>query len=57
MFHILYINRPLGYAHKKSVTFSVFIGAFEVFDYLILPITTYKFTLNAERRRLVWKDF
>ena len=27
----------------------------EVFDYLCSPITTYKSTPKAERRRLVWR--
>lgn len=38
---------PLSYAHKKSVELLVFIGTFEVFDYLYTPITTYKSTPNA----------
>lgn len=34
-------------AHKKSVELLVFIGTFEVFDYLYTPITTYKSTQNT----------
>ena len=42
----------MRYAHKKSVELLVFIGTFEVFDYLYTPITTYKSTQIRESRRL-----
>ncbi len=32
---------------KKSVVLLVFIGVYEVFDYLCYPITTYKSTPNS----------
>ena len=35
------VHRPI-LPHKKSVALFVFIGTFEVFDYLIYPITTIK---------------
>ena len=41
----------MKYAHKKSVELFVFIGTFEVFDYLYTPITTYKSTQMRESRR------
>ena len=37
----------MKYAHKKSVELFVFIGTFEVFDYLYTPITTSESTLNT----------
>ena len=43
---------PLKNAHKKSVEHFVFIGTFEVFDYLYTPITTYESTQKRESRRL-----
>ena len=39
-------------AHKKSVEPFVFIGTFEVLDYLLSPITTYESTQTRESRRL-----
>lgn len=43
---------PLKYTHKKSVALLVFIGTFEVLDYLLSPITTYKSTPKRESCRL-----
>ena len=37
---------------KRAWNFLVFIGTFEVFDYLYTPITTYKSTQTRESRRL-----
>ena len=37
---------------KRAWNFLVFIGTFEVLDYLLSPITTYKSTPKRESRRL-----